>query len=95
MPPREDKPEEPKDDKPVPPREDKPEEPKGDKSQIPSVTPQIPTKTPEQFLPTIDGIKVDGSKGMLAKTGEGETDTSVFIGSTVLLALYLLRRKEN
>ena len=95
VPPREDKPEEPKDDKPVPPREDKPEEPKGDKSQIPSVTPQIPTKTPEQFLPTIDGIKVDGSKGMLAKTGEGETDTSVFIGSTVLLALYLLRRKEN
>ena len=95
VPPREDKPEEPKDDKPVPPREDKPEEPKGDKPQIPSVTPQIPTKTPEQFLPNIDGIKVDGSKGMLAKTGEGETDTSVFIGSTVLLALYLLRRKEN
>ena len=93
--PRGDKPQEPKEDKPVPPREDKPEEPKGDKPQVPSVTPQIPTKTPEQFLPTIDGIKVDGSKGMLAKTGEGETDTSVFIGSTVLLALYLLRRKEN
>ena len=93
--PREDKPQEPKEDKPVPPREDKPEEPKGDKPQVPSVTPQIPMKTPEQLLPTIDGIKVDGSKGMLAKTGEGETDTSVFIGSTVLLALYLLRRKEN
>ena len=93
--PREDKPQEPKEDKPVPPREDKPEEPKGDKPQVPSVIPQIPTKTPEQLLPTIDGIKVDGSKGMLAKTGEGETDTSVFIGSTVLLALYLLRRKEN
>ena len=95
VPPREDKPEEPKGDKPVPPREDKLEEPKGDKPQVPSVIPQIPTKTPEQLLPTIDGIKVDGSKGMLAKTGEGETDTSVFIGSTVLLALYLLRRKEN
>ena len=93
--PREDKPQEPKEDKPVPPREDKLEEPKGDKPQVPSVTPQIPMKTPEQLLPTIDGIKVDGSKGMLAKTGEGETDTSVFIGSTVLLALYLLRRKEN
>ena len=95
VPPHEDKPENPKEDKPVPPREDKPEEPKGDKPQVPSVTPQIPTKTPEQFLPTIDGIKVGGSKGMLAKTGEGETDTSVFIGSMVLLALYLLRRKEN
>ena len=95
VPPHEDKPQEPKEDKPVPPREDKPEEPKDDKPQVPSVTPQIPMKTPEQLLPTIDGIKVDGSKGMLAKTGEGETDTSVFIGSTVLLALYLLRRKEN
>ena len=95
VPPHEDKPENPKEDKPVPPREDKPEEPKGDKPHVPSVTPQIPMKTPEQLLPTIDGIKVDGSKGMLAKTGEGETDTSVFIGSTVLLALYLLRRKEN
>ena len=93
--PRGDKPQEPKEDKPVPPREDKPEESKGDKPQVPSVTPQIPMKTPEQLLPTIDGIKVDGSKGMLAKTGEGETDTSVFIGSTVLLALYLVRRKEN
>ena len=93
--PREDKPEAPKGDRPETPREDKPEEPKGDKPQVPSVTPQIPMKTPEQLLPTIDGIKVDGSKGMLAKTGEGETDTSVFIGSTVLLALYLLRRKEN
>ena len=95
VPPREDKPEEPKGDKPATPREDKLEEPKGDKPHVPSVTPQIPTKTPEQLLPTMDGIKVDGSKGMLAKTGEGETDTSVFIGSTVLLALYLLRRKEN
>ena len=93
--PREDKPEDPKGDRPETPREDKLEEPKGDKPQVPSVTPQIPMKTPEQLLPTIDGIKVDGSKGMLAKTGEGETDTSVFIGSTVLLALYLLRRKEN
>ena len=93
--PRGDKPQEPKEDKPVPPHEDKPEKPKDDKPQVPSVTPQIPMKTPEQLLPTIDGIKVDGSKGMLAKTGEGETDTSVFIGSTVLLALYLLRRKEN
>ena len=85
--PREDKPEDPKGDRPETPREDKLEEPKGDKPQVPSVTPQIPMKTPEQLLPTIDGIKVDGSKG--------ETDTSVFIGSTVLLALYLLRRKEN
>ena len=93
--PREDKLEDPKGDRPETPREDKLEEPKGDKPQVPSVTPQIPMKTPEQLLPTIDGIKVDGSKGMLAKTGEGETDTSVFIGSTVLLALYLLRRKEN
>ena len=101
--PREDKPQGPKDDKPVTPREDKPQgpkddkpqEPRGDKPQVPSVTPQVPTRTPEQLVPTIDSIKVDARKGMLAKTGEGKPDTSVFLGSTVLLALYLLRKKEN
>ena len=109
--PREDKPQGPKDDKPVTPREDKPQGPKGDKPeqpredkpqglkddkpQVPSVTPQVPTRTPEQLVPTIDSIKVDARKGMLAKTGEGKSDTSVFLGSTVLLALYLLRKKEN
>ena len=59
------------------------------------MTPQIPTRTPEQLVPTIDSIKVDARKGMLAKTGEGKSDTSIFLGSTVLLALYLLRKKEN
>ena len=101
--PREDKPQEPREDKPVQPREDKSQEPKGHKPvpsrdgkpQIPSVTPQVPTRTPEQLVPTIDSIKVDARKGMLAKTGEGKSDTSVFLGSTVLLALYLLRKKEN
>ena len=77
------------------PTEDKPQEPRGDKPQVPSVTPQVPTRTPEQLVPTIDSIKVDARKGMLAKTGEGKPDTSVFLGSTVLLALYLLRKKEN
>ena len=101
--PREDKPQEPRGDKPVTPREDKPQEPRGDKPeqpredkpQVPSMTPQIPTRTPEQLVPTIDSIKVDARKGMLAKTGEGKSDTSIFLGSTVLLALYLLRKKEN
>ena len=101
--PREDKPQEPRGDKPVTPREDKPQEPRGDKPeqpredkpQVPSMTPQIPTRTPEQLVPTIDSIKVDACKGMLAKTGEGKSDTSIFLGSTVLLALYLLRKKEN
>ena len=101
--PTEDKPQEPRGDKPVTPREDKPQEPRGDKPeqpredkpQVPSMTPQIPTRTPEQLVPTIDSIKVDARKGMLAKTGEGKSDTSVFLGSTVLLALYLLRKKEN
>ena len=85
--PRKDKPQEPKEDKPETPREDKPEDPKG--------TTSISRSNPEKSVPTIDGIKVDARKGMLAKTGEGKTDTSAFIGSTVLLALYLLRRKEN
>ena len=101
--PREDKPQEPRGDKPEQPREDKPQEPRGDKPeqpredkpQVPSMTPQIPTRTPEQLVPTIDSIKVDACKGMLAKTGEGKSDTSIFLGSTVLLALYLLRKKEN
>ena len=101
--PREDKPQEPRGDKPVTPREDKPQEPRGDKPeqpredkpQVSSMTPQIPTRTPEQLVPTIDSIKVDARKGMLAKTGEGKSDTSIFLGSTVLLALYLLRKKEN
>ena len=101
--PTEDKPQEPRGDKPVTPREDKPQEPRGDKPeqpredkpQVPSMTPQIPTRTPEQLVPTIDSIKVDARKGMLAKTGEGKSDTSIFLGSTVLLALYLLRKKEN
>ena len=101
--PREDKPQELRGDKPVTPREDKPQEPRGDKPeqpredkpQVPSMTPQIPTRTPEQLVPTIDSIKVDVRKGMLAKTGEGKSDTSIFLGSTVLLALYLLRKKEN
>ena len=101
--PREDKPQEPRGDKPEQPREDKPQEPRGDKPeqpredkpQVPSMTPQIPTRTPEQLVPTIDSIKVDARKGMLAKTGEGKSDTSIFLGSTVLLALYLLRKKEN
>ena len=101
--PREDKPQGPKGDKPEQPREDKPQElkddkpqePRGGKPQVPSVTPQVPTRTPEQLVPTIDSIKVDARKGMLAKTGEGKSDTSVFLGSTVLLALYLLRKKEN
>lgn len=97
------KPQEPGGDKPVTPREDKPQEPRGDKPeqpredkpQVSSMTPQIPTRTPEQLVPTIDSIKVDARKGMLAKTGEGKSDTSIFLGSTVLLALYLLRKKEN
>ena len=93
--PREDKPQGPKDDKPEQSREDKLQEPREDKPQVPSVTPQVPTRTPEQLVPTIDSIKVDARKGMLAKTGEGKSDTSIFLGSTVLLALYLLRKKEN
>ena len=93
--PREDKSQEPKGDKPQEPREDKPVTPREDKPQVPSVTPQVPTKTPEQLVPTMDSIKVDARKGMLAKTGEGKLDTSVFLGSTVLLAFYLLRKKEN
>ena len=94
--PREDKPQEPKEDKPEQPREDKPQEPKGDKPETPrGDKPQVPTRAPEQLVPTIESVEVDAQKGMLAKTGEGKTDTSVFIGSTVLLALYLLRRKEN
>ena len=94
--PREDKPQEPKGDKPETPREDKPQEPKGDKPETPrGDKPQVPTRAPEQLVPTIESVEVDAQKGMLAKTGEGKTDTSVFIGSTVLLALYLLRRKEN
>ena len=86
--PREGKPQEPRDDKPVISREDKPQEPKGDK-------PQVSTRTPEQLVPTIDSVKVDARKGMLAKTGEGKSDTSVFLGSTVLLALYLFRKKRK
>ena len=86
--PREGKPQEPRDDKPVISREDKPQEPKGDK-------PQVSTRTPEQLVPTIDSVEVDARKGMLAKTGEGKSDTSVFLGSTVLLALYLLRKKRK
>ena len=94
--PREDKPQEPKGDKPETPREDKPQEPKGDKPETPrGDKPQVPTRAPEQLVPTIESVEVDAQKGMLAKTGEGKTDISVFIGSTVLLALYLLRRKEN
>ncbi|WP_314396382.1 putative Ig domain-containing protein [uncultured Gemella sp.] len=94
--PREDKPQEPKGDKPETPRGDKPQEPKGDKPETPrGDKPQVPTRAPEQLVPTIESVEVDAQKGMLAKTGEGKTDTSVFIGSTVLLALYLLRRKEN
>ena len=93
--PKGDKPEQPREDKPQEPREDKPVTPREDKPQVPSVTPQVPTKTPEQLVPTMDSIKVDTRKGMLAKTGEGKLDTSVFLGSTVLLALYLLRKKEN
>ena len=93
--PKGDKPEQPREDKPQEPREDKPVTPREDKPQVPSVTPQVPTKTPEQLVPTMDSIKVDARKGMLAKTGEGKLDTSVFLGSTVLLALYLLRKKEN
>ena len=94
--PREDKPQEPKGDKPETPRGDKPQELKGDKPETPrGDKPQVPTRAPEQLVPTIESVEVDAQKGMLAKTGEGKTDTSVFIGSTVLLALYLLRRKEN
>ena len=92
---RGDKPEQPREDKPQETRGDKPEQPREDKPQVPSMTPQIPTRTPEQLVPTIDSIKVDARKGMLAKTGEGKSDTSIFLGSTVLLALYLLRKKEN
>ena len=96
VPPREDKPQDPKGDKPVPPRGDKPQEPKEDKPEQPREDkPQAPTRAPEQLVPVIESVEVDARKGMLAKTGEGKTDTSVFIGSTVLLALYLLRRKEN
>ena len=100
----EDKPQEPRGDKPVIPREDKPQEPRGDKPEQPEKDkpqepqgdkPQVLTRNPEQLVPTIDSIKVDARKGMLAKTGEGKSDTSVFLGSTVLLALYLLRKKEN
>ena len=94
--PREDKTQEPRDDKPKQPREDKPQEPRGDKPEQPREDkPQVLTRNPEQLVPTIDSIKVDARKGMLAKTGEGKSDTSVFLGSTVLLALYLLRKKEN
>ena len=94
--PRKDKPQEPKGDKPETPRGDKPQELKGDKPETPrGDKPQVPTRAPEQLVPTIESVEVDAQKGMLAKTGEGKTDTSVFIGSTVLLALYLLRRKEN
>ena len=94
--PREDKPQGPKGDKPEQPREDKPQGPKDDKPEQPrGDKPQVPTRTPEQLVPTIDSIKVDAHKGMLAKTGEGKSDTSVFLGSTVLLALYLLRKKED
>ena len=94
--PREDKPQGPKEDKPEQPRKDKPQEPRGDKPEQPCEDkPQVLTRNPEQLVPTIDSIKVDARKGMLAKTGEGKSDTSVFLGSTVLLALYLLRKKEN
>ena len=94
--PREDKTQEPRDDKPKQPQEDKPQEPRGDKPEQPREDkPQVLTRNPEQLVPTIDSIKVDARKGMLAKTGEGKSDTSVFLGSTVLLALYLLRKKEN
>ena len=94
--PREDKTQEPRDDKPKQPREDKPQEPRGDKPEQPREDkPQVLTRNPEQLVPTIDSIKVDARKGMLVKTGEGKSDTSVFLGSTVLLALYLLRKKEN
>ena len=93
---REDKPQGPKEDKPEQPRKDKPQEPRGDKPEQPREDkPQVLTRNPEQLVPTIDSIKVDARKGMLAKTGEGKSDTSVFLGSTVLLALYLLRKKEN
>ena len=96
VPPRGDKPQEPKEDKPEQPREDKPQDPKGSKPEIPREDkPQAPTRAPEQLVSVIESVEVDARKGMLAKTGEGKTDTSVFIGSTVLLALYLLRRKEN
>lgn len=94
--PREDKPQGPKEDKPEQPRKDKPQEPRGDKPEQPREDkPQVLTRNPEQLVSTIDSIKVDARKGMLAKTGEGKSDTSVFLGSTVLLALYLLRKKEN
>ena len=101
--PREENPQEPKDDEPVLPREENPQEPKedkpasprGDKPQAPTVTTPISTRDTEQLVPTIEGIKVDARKGMLADTGESKSDTSVFLGSTVLLALYLLRKKEN
>ena len=101
--PREDKPQEPREDKPGQPREenlqepkdDKPASPRGDKPQAPIVTTSISTRDTEQLVPTIEGIKVDARKGMLADTGESKSDTSVFLGSTVLLALYLLRKKEN
>ena len=102
-PPRENKPQEPKGDKPEPPREnksekpkdDRPESPRGEKPQGPKGIISVSTREPELLVSTMDRTKVDARKGMLANTGESKSDTSIFLGSTLLLALYLLRKKEN
>ncbi|VTX61655.1 putative Ig domain-containing protein [Gemella haemolysans] len=103
VPPREDKPQEPKGDKPVPPREDKTQVPERDnvvpprenKPQESNVKMPLPFGASEQLTPTLDSVKGTVRKGLLANTGEEKSDTSIFFGSAVLLALYLLRKKEN
>ena len=103
VPPREDKPQEPKGDKPVPPREDKTQVPERDnvvpprenKPQESNVKMPLPFGASEQLAPTLDSVKGTVRKGLLANTGEEKSDTSIFFGSAVLLALYLLRKKEN
>ena len=106
-PPRENKPEEPKDDKPLPPREDKPQEPKGDTPELPREdkpgkdTPVnvVAVPVPSEITTEVSGLdsseQTSQGRTTLPNTGSQTDVISILLGSGILLTLYVAKRKED